>query len=114
MAYITGGKLIDAGDMSGNITSDILVCEDASERISFQATAPLADHVGSIAIQYSAGSPLNWTDIPPMAIPIGAGAALNEWREDAEPSARFYRAVYTRSGGSGALTLVATRMQKRS
>ena len=90
---------------------------DASELVSasFQSLFTAGDEAGTIKIQASndiiTGSPgtvTNWTDIPNAAASVSSGSAA--LIVISQVTARYIRAIYTRSGGGASNKVVKVQM----
>lgn len=112
MAYVTGGKLIDAGDMSADISSDILVLDNSNDIVAIQAIAASDDHVGSLKV-YGSTDGTNWVDIESVQIDAAAGLSLNQLRNLPLLGFKYLKSDYARTSGSGTLTVIMSVQQVR-
>lgn len=115
MTIKAGGALLSAGDMSGNLTTDVLNME-GQLFAAFTVTAPSATHVGSYVIQES-DDQSNWADITfydsagtaYASMAVSSGSAVDDRAIVRECTGKYLQLVYTFSSGVGALTVSAFR-----
>lgn len=110
--------LINAGDMSSNITSNVLIIErlpGVSFDLSWTGTP-----TGTFAVQVSNSVTLNpdgtianagnWTTLPSASFsgeyPAPSGSSGNGFLDVVGTEAYACRLVYTAGGGSGSLTVI--------
>lgn len=102
-------KLIDAGDMSGNLTAVVAngVFQNGVlylDNIGFQYIWT-GTPTGTIALQFSQDG-TNWTTmVLSPAITQPAGSAGNDGSNVNQFPYKYIRVTYTRSSGSGSLTV---------
>lgn len=110
MARWTGGKLITDGDMSADISTSLVIDVLATGRLengrmSIQAIAPSATHVGTLSIQLS-NDETNWEDVVlddgTTSVAAASGSAFAELIAFRVPT-QFVRVFYTFSSGVGVL-----------
>lgn len=92
-----------AGDMSGNLTSastDIRWLDNIVMYLSFVGTP-----TGTFAVEVSPDQ-TNWFPLALVPAPIASGAGGNHRIELNQLSDPYIRATYTRTSGSGTLTVV--------
>jgi len=111
MAYVTGGKLISSGDMSGDITGNVLVLDCSDDVVSIQAIAASATHAGTLAVMSSVDG-VNWSEITMARVDVLNGVALNQIRDLPLLGVKYLRPDYTRSSGVGTLNVTALIKQK--
>jgi hypothetical protein len=109
--YRQGGKLIDGGDMSGNITSDIMDIQGCTVA-GVEYYAASATHVGTLQIQESISGD-NWTDVEftdgTTAKTAASGSAFSGLVNLPGLGGKFLRVTYTFSSGVGSLDVYAIR-----
>lgn len=94
--------LLASGNMSGNITSPAV----STAHMGYLTVAAIyvgTVPTGTLKLQCSLDSGVNWIDIPSMSVAISAsGSSLFEMKEFGYPQVR---AVYTFTSGTGSLLL---------
>jgi len=104
MANIQGGRLIVDGDMSGSITSDVLLIR-GRKSLTLHLYSASATHVGSASIQVSIHpSIFLWNELTTKN--AAAGTEMNEsytLNENDCTNFRALRVVYTAGAGVGTL-----------
>ena len=98
-----GKRIIENGDMSGNINSEVIPLDNILHyAIQCNWTGGTAD--GDIHIEVSAelGAPSNWSRIASATV-LGSGTQL--WFDRNVPY-KWVRIVYERSSGTGVLEVV--------
>ena len=100
-------KIIDAGDMSGNVTSSTLDCGDGSN-VGIELHAATGTHVGTVAV-HGSNTGTKWNAITLTKVPNAAsGSAFDAVVSLADFPFRYLRLVYTAGSGTGSLDAVAT------
>jgi hypothetical protein len=101
---IASEKLIDAGDMSlASVTSEQISLQHIYF-VAIQVIVPTATAVGTLDFQYSLDG-INWATKDSTAVSL-SGAALNVVKEFANVCAPYARAVYTKTSGTGDITVL--------
>lgn len=100
-------KIIDAGTMAANITSDTFECDKGST-VGIELHAATGTHVGTVAVQGS-NTGDNWNAITLTSVPTAAsGAEFDAMVKLVDVPWRYLRVVYTAGSGTGSLDAVAT------
>lgn len=103
--YRRGGEIIKAGDMSGNITSDIVDIQKTLF-VGLQLTAASATHVGTITVQVS-NDRTNWFNVVfddgTSTIVVSNGSAVATFVNLADLASQWMQVVYTATSGVGSL-----------
>jgi hypothetical protein len=93
---------LNSGDMSGNLTSDRQILEWETYA-TWQATWSGTSPVGVLQIQFS-NDDTNWTDLSGFTYNLSGNSG--SWGfQQVIGGAPYYRAVYTRTSGTGTLTI---------
>ena len=93
---------LSAGDMSGNLVSaatDIRWLDNIVMYMTFTGTP-----TGSFAVEVSPDQ-INWFPLTLVPAPVASGAAGNHRIELNQLSDPYIRATYTRTSGTGSLTI---------
>jgi len=100
---VVNEKLLNAVDLSAATSTSGTFDVQHLYLMSLHAVIPSTTAAGTISIQTSLNG-TDWFQKDTIAVSL-SGAALNTIKEYADLSVPFVRAVYTKSTGTGSLTL---------